>query len=84
MNRCVCALCSFSAAGDDDLLTRCDGRRLISAKARNRGAGSRTEVPQAMEIWRRGESREALCGTDARIREQKCPFRRLSIIENSP
>ena len=39
LNRCVCALCSFSAAGDDDLLTRCDGRRLKSAKARNRGGG---------------------------------------------
>ena len=32
-------LCRFSAAGDDNLITRCDGRRLKSAKARNRGGG---------------------------------------------
>jgi len=35
----VPVLCRFSAAGDDNLITRCDGRRLKSAKARNRGGG---------------------------------------------
>jgi len=32
-------LCRFSAAGNDDLTTRSGGRRLKSAKARNRGGG---------------------------------------------
>jgi hypothetical protein len=31
-------LCRFSAAGEDDLTTRSGGRRLKSAKARNRGS----------------------------------------------
>jgi len=30
-------LCRFSDAGNDDLTTRCGGRRPKSAKARNRG-----------------------------------------------
>jgi len=33
----LCALCRFSDAGNDDLTTRCGGRRPKSAKARNRG-----------------------------------------------
>jgi hypothetical protein len=32
-------MCRFSAAGNDDLTVRYDGRRLKSAKARNRGGG---------------------------------------------
>jgi hypothetical protein len=39
---CTCSglqLCRFSAAGDKDLTTRSGGRRLKSAKARNRGGG---------------------------------------------
>jgi hypothetical protein len=32
-------MCRFSAAGGDDLTARWDGRRLKSAKARNRGGG---------------------------------------------
>src|SRR6516164_8605753 len=35
--RSGCAVRRFSAAGDCDLTTRGDGRRLKSAKARNRG-----------------------------------------------
>src|SRR3974377_1964648 len=37
MLHCICRLmCRFSAAGNDDLTTRSGGRRLESAKARNR------------------------------------------------
>ena len=39
MRAVLCALCRFSTAGSDDLIPCSAGRRLNSAKARNRGGG---------------------------------------------
>jgi len=43
-------LCRFSAAGRDNLTTRCDDRRLKSAKARSRGKLGTGRAASAMEI----------------------------------
>jgi two-component system, cell cycle response regulator DivK len=49
-------LCRFSAAGNDDLTSRSDDRRLKSAKARNPSGGSARAMPQgsgaAKRLWR--------------------------------